>query len=120
MPVHPTVAHWELWERLIEQQGVVINQPVGSRHPRYEDMLYEYDYGYIPGTRAADGGAVDVFRGRDATGLVGVIPMIHQPSGVPDPKLLIDMTREDAAAIMAFLDRGSPGPTLSLIWRDRE
>ena len=98
----------------------MIDQPAGSRHPRYEDMLYEYDYGYVAGTRAADGGGFDVFRGREPTGLVGVIPMIHQPSGVPDPKLLIGMTREDATSIMAFLDRGTPGPIMSLIWRDQE
>jgi hypothetical protein len=45
--------------------------------------------------------------------------MIHQPSGISDPKLLIGLTRLDAATILAFLDRGSPGPTLSLLWRDR-
>ncbi len=48
-PAHPTGADWERWERLIEEQGVVISQPAGTPHPRYEDMLYEYDYGYIPG-----------------------------------------------------------------------
>jgi hypothetical protein len=51
-------------------------------------------------------------------GLVGLIDLVHQPSGLADPKLLVNLTREDADAIMAFLDQGDPGPELELIWRE--
>ena len=43
--------------------------------------------------------------------------LIHQLSGITDPKLLIDVTHADARTILAFLDRGDPGPDLDLIWR---
>jgi hypothetical protein len=29
----------------------------------------------------------------------------------------MNVTREDADVIMAFLDRGDPGPNLNLVWR---
>jgi hypothetical protein len=49
---------------------------------------------------------------------VGLIALTHQPSRITDPKLLVDVTREDADAIMAFLDHGDPGPDLHLVWRE--
>lgn len=57
------------------------------------------------------------FVGRVQAGLVGLIDLVHQPSGIADPKLLVNLMRADADAIMAFLDQGDPGPQLDLVWR---
>jgi inorganic pyrophosphatase len=57
----------------------------------YPDMIYPCDYGYLPGTVAADGDGIDVLVGPVQTGLVGLIALIH---------------------------RGDPGPDLRLIWRE--
>jgi inorganic pyrophosphatase len=114
----PMDAHqWRLWERLIDERGIVVDRPRGAAHPLYPDMIYPCAYGHIPGTAAADGHGVDVFVGPLQTGLVGLIALIHQPSGIADPKLLVDLTQDDANAIIAFLDRGDPGPDLRLVWR---
>lgn len=80
-------------------------------------MIYRYDYGHVPGTTAADGEEVDVFVGAAHTGLVGLIDVTHQPSGVTEPKLLVNLSRADAEEILAFLDRGDPPPDLHLFWR---
>jgi inorganic pyrophosphatase len=108
---------WQLWEQLIDERGIVIDRPRGEAHPLYPDMVYPYDYGYVPGTAAADGHEVDAFVGRVQTGLVGLIALVHEPSGIVDPKLLVNLTLQDAQAIMAFLDQGDPGPDLDLVWR---
>jgi hypothetical protein len=108
---------WRLWERLIEERGIVIDRPNREAHPLYPDMIYPCDYGHIPGTTAADGHGIDVFVGPVQAGLVGLIALTHRPSGIADPKLLVNLTREDADAIIAFLDRGDPGPDLHLVWR---
>jgi len=108
---------WRLWEQVIEERGIVIDRPRGEAHRVYSDMIYPYDYGHVPGTAAADGHEVDAFVGRVHAGLVGVIALVHEPSGIADPKLLMNVTREDADVIMAFLDRGDPGPNLNLVWR---
>jgi inorganic pyrophosphatase len=108
---------WRLWERLIDERGIVIDRKRGEAHPIYADMIYPCDYGYVPGTVAADGQEVDAFVGVARAGLVGLIALTHEPSRITDPKLLVDVRREDADAIMAFLDRGDPGPDLRLVWR---
>ena len=108
---------WRRWERLIDDRGIAIDRPRGHAHPLYPDMIYPCDYGHIPGTTAADGEAVDVFVGASHTGLVGLINLTHQPSGISEPKLLVNLLRADAVDIMAFLDRGDPRPNLQLVWR---
>jgi inorganic pyrophosphatase len=111
---------WRLWERLIDERGIVIDRRRGEEHPLYPDMIYPYDYGHVPGTAAADRHEVDAFVGGAELGLVGLIALVHEPSGIADPKLLVNLTLDDADVVMAFLDRGDPGPNLTLVWRPPE
>ena len=39
---------------------VVIDRPLGSKHPDY-DLIYQLNYGYVPGTRAADEEELDAY-----------------------------------------------------------
>lgn len=39
----------------------VMDRPLGSRHPRYPDMLYTVNYGCVPGVLAGDGAEQDVY-----------------------------------------------------------
>lgn len=39
----------------------VIDRPAGSRHPRYPDMIYPVNYGYVQGVFAGDGMEQDVY-----------------------------------------------------------
>ena len=111
------VDDWSRWEQLIDDRGIVIERPRGHAHPLYPDMIYPTDYGHIPATTADDGEEVDVFVGMKRRGLVGLIALTHQPSGVTEPKLLMNLSRVDADGIRAFLDRGDPPPGLDLVWR---
>jgi inorganic pyrophosphatase len=56
-------AFWEYLEKLVNENEIILDRPKGSRHPRYHDMVYETDYGYLQNTRAMDGGGIDVFKG---------------------------------------------------------
>ena len=38
-----------------------IDRPIGSRHPRYPDMIYPVNYGYVDGVYAPDGAEQDVY-----------------------------------------------------------
>jgi inorganic pyrophosphatase len=40
---------------------MVIDRPLGSRHPRDPDLVYEVNYGYVPGTLAPDGHPIDAY-----------------------------------------------------------
>jgi inorganic pyrophosphatase len=108
---------WRRWEHLIDDRGIVIDRPRGHAHPLHPDMIYPCDYGHVPGTTAADGESVDVFVGAGQAGLVGLIALTHQPSGISEPKLLVNLSRANADEILAFLDRGDPRPDLHVVWR---
>ena len=40
---------------------VVVDRPMGSCHPEYPELRYCVNYGYIPGTLAADGEEEDAY-----------------------------------------------------------
>lgn len=40
---------------------VIIDRPLGSRHPKYRDTVYPVNYGYIEGTIAPDGEEQDAY-----------------------------------------------------------
>jgi inorganic pyrophosphatase len=40
---------------------VVVDRPLGSRHPDDPQAVYELNYGYVPGTIAGDGEPIDVY-----------------------------------------------------------
>ncbi|MBO5252398.1 MAG: inorganic pyrophosphatase [Clostridia bacterium] len=38
-----------------------MDRPLGSAHPRYPDMIYPVNYGYVPGLIAGDNAEQDVY-----------------------------------------------------------
>ena len=44
---------------LLASQALMIDRPKGSIHPRYEDMIYPFDYGYLADTTSGDGIGID-------------------------------------------------------------
>ena len=40
---------------------IEIDRPLGSTHPREDDIVYEVNYGFVPGTLAPDGHPIDVY-----------------------------------------------------------
>ena len=42
---------------LNQRVHVVIDRALGSAHPKHPDLVYEVNYGYVPGTRSGDGEA---------------------------------------------------------------
>lgn len=40
---------------------VIVDRPLGSRHPKYPDLYYPINYGFIPGILAPDGEEQDAY-----------------------------------------------------------
>ena len=40
---------------------VIVDRKMGSRHPKYTDMIYPINYGYVPGVFAEDGEEQDAY-----------------------------------------------------------
>ena len=48
---------------LLATNPIVIDRPKGSPHPRFPEIIYPLDYGYLENTTASDGGGIDVWLG---------------------------------------------------------
>ena len=40
---------------------VIIDRPIGSSHPNYQDHIYLVNYGYVPNTISGDGEELDCY-----------------------------------------------------------
>lgn len=104
--------NWAVWERLLRERGVVIDRPRGRPHPRFPEMIYPLDYGYIPGTVGGDGAEVDVFVGSGDSGLTAALITHDLGKGDRELKLLWNTTEAEVKAAYNFLQRDHMRVTL--------
>ena len=64
----PDDPFWKAIDSLVQESEIVIDRPKGSHHPRYPELVYPVDYGYLKNTSSMDGGGIDVWRGTDIPG----------------------------------------------------
>lgn len=67
------VAFWLALDELVQSHKLCIDRPANSAHPRFPDIIYPFDYGYLVGTTTGDGDGVDVWRGSQAVETVTAI-----------------------------------------------
>jgi len=44
-----------------QEINVLIDRPKGTSHPNYPTLIYELNYGYVPGTVSGDGEEIDCY-----------------------------------------------------------
>jgi len=92
---------WAALDRLVAESQIVIDRPKGSMHPRYPDIIYPVDYGYLEGTTAADGGGIDVWIGssedRRITAVICTVDLLKRDS---ETKILIGCTESEVQMIL--------------------
>lgn len=94
---------WIALEKLVNSSQIIIDRPKGSRHPRFPDIVYSVDYGYLEGTSSADGGGIDVWRGSDIKGYIdAVICIVDLMKRDSEIKILIGCTEEEKSIIYDF------------------
>jgi inorganic pyrophosphatase len=86
---------------------LIVDRPWGAPHPRYASFTYPLDYGYLAGTRAADGEGIDVWVGSlPERPVMGVVCTIDLAKGEAEVKILCGCTDEEAQAILATHNTG--------------
>ena len=91
----------------------VMDRPLGSRHPRYPDMLYTVNYGCVPGVLAGDGAEQDVYVLGPTAPLETfdgvVIAVIHRFDDCEDKWVVAEAgaryTAEEIRAAVAFQEK---------------
>ena len=92
---------------------VIVDRPLGSVHPKHKDIIYHVNYGYIPGTIAADGEEQDAYvLGVDEpiTEFIGkVIAIIHRLNDIEDKWIVVpenkSLSKEEIANSVAFQEK---------------
>lgn len=96
---------WEYIARLAATNRIVIDRPSGSPHPRYPELIYPLDYGYLEGTRANDGAGIDLFLGSSPERMVGALALTADlDKGDAEIKLLIACTPQEEQVALEFLN----------------
>lgn len=107
--------YWRRLDELVQASEIVIDRPRGSEHPRYPDVVYPLDYGYLAGTTAADGGGIDVWVGSASRqGVTGIISTVDLYKRDAETKILLDCTPDEGQAALATHRTGSQSATLTM------
>ncbi len=94
---------WDTLDNLVESCPIVIDRPKGQPHPRYPDLIYPLDYGYLEGTSGGDGGGIDVWIGSlGGKALMGLLCTFDPGKRDAEVKLLLGCTLEDVRTILNF------------------
>ena len=94
---------WQRLDELLSSKKIVIDRPKGSRHPRFSEIVYQLDYGYLDGTTSADGEGVDVWLGSEPErGLNAVICTVDLDKGDAEMKLMVGCTDDEMQYIEDF------------------
>lgn len=109
--MQPDTTFWHALTRLIATHAVIIDRPRGSAHPRYPELIYPLDYGYLENTSAGDGDGIDVWLGSlntvtdagTAKTLTGILCSFDTLKRDAEIKLLIDCSDEDIQILRDFL-----------------
>jgi inorganic pyrophosphatase len=96
---------WEYINNLVKNNEIIIDRPKGTWHPKYNDVVYEIDYGYIKDTRTTDNGGIDVFKGslhsKNVNTIMCTIDLLKKDIEI---KILIGCTENEKQKIYDFLN----------------
>jgi inorganic pyrophosphatase len=104
VPAHPEIGamsgdFWIKLDELIASSEIVIDRPKGTAHPRYPDLIFPLDYGYLEGTTGG-GDGIDVWLGtaghQRLTAIAGTVDMKKRDAEI---KLIIGCTEAEIAVI---------------------
>lgn len=99
---------WEYLDRLIAACPVVVDRPKDSRHPRYPELVYPLDYGYLEGSTTVDGGGLDVWVGSlPERRLAALALTVDLKKRDAEMKLLLGCSAAETRIILDFLNGNS-------------
>jgi inorganic pyrophosphatase len=103
----PDNSFWKAMTNLLTTNVIVIDRPKGNTHPRYGEVDYPFDYGYLQDTTSSDGNRIDAWIGslnsamdkRGAKTLTGILCTFDTLKRDAEIKLLIGCSEEDIQVI---------------------
>lgn len=90
---------WGILDSLVRDSEIVIDRPKGTAHPKYPDLVYPVDYGYLKNTSSMDGEGIDVWVGSGQKRIDAVICIADLVKRDSEIKILIGCTEEEKRLI---------------------
>jgi inorganic pyrophosphatase len=91
---------WESLDKLVNDSEIIIDRPKGTKHPRYPELVYPVDYGYLTNTKSQDNSEIDIYRGTSVnkmvTGIACIVDLNKRDSEI---KVLYSCTDEEMEII---------------------
>jgi inorganic pyrophosphatase len=104
----PAPGFWDYLDRLVAEHRVVIDRPRGSAHPRYPQVIYPVDYGYLEGTTASDRGGIDIWVGSTGSqqpdAIICTLDLFKNDAEI---KILLGCSEDEIRAILKLLNADS-------------
>ncbi len=92
---------WQKIDSLILSTNVIISQEKGSHHPKYLNMVYPVNYGYLEDTDS-----IKVFKGSDTQSKVDSVMVVADILKRDlEVKLLWSCTEEEEREILEFINQ---------------
>ena len=93
--------YWENIESLIRDYGIPIDRKKGTSHPKYKEMIYPVDYGYINNTTAIDNNEIDIFTGtKKKEGINGIMNTVDMKKKDAETKVIYNCTKKEIKEIL--------------------
>jgi len=61
IPEKQNETFWKRLDSFLQNNRLVVDRSKGTCHPKYTEVIYPIDYGYLVGTDGGDGNGVDVW-----------------------------------------------------------
>ena len=94
---------WQAIDTLVATGKIIIDRAKGSTHPRFSNLQYPLDYGYIENTTSMDGDGIDVWRGSlpedKVNAIICTVDLMKKDSEI---KLLIGCAEEEIQTVYKF------------------
>jgi coenzyme F420-0:L-glutamate ligase / coenzyme F420-1:gamma-L-glutamate ligase len=99
---------WLYLDQLVSTSQIEIDRAKGSAHPRFPELIYPLDYGYLIGTITVDGGGIDLFLGSQAGRLLDAVALtVDLEKRDAEIKLLLGCTEAEKQLVLDFLNGAS-------------
>ena len=99
---------WLFLDQLVAESRLIIDRPKSSSHPRFPDIIYPLDYGYLAGTTSGDRAGIDIWlgsnRSRDFSAVVVTVDLLKRDSEI---KVLLGCNEAEVQSILAFHNQNS-------------
>ena len=103
---------WHCLDQLVSSSRVTIDRPKGSIPPRFEDIVYPLDYGFLEETTASDGAGIDVFVGSLEARVTGAIMTVDLQKRDVEMKILLGCSSAEMRVVHEFMNSQTFGGAL--------